>query len=181
MRLVFACFLLPCFNEAAVYQLRKFRGGKPIPVVLERFNEAAVYQLRKCGYSILLLVLHTRASMRPQSINCGNPQSRQAMRGIISSFNEAAVYQLRKFLLRALEGLRTLPASMRPQSINCGNLFVGEVMTGSGVDASMRPQSINCGNGIELVLPVGQRPASMRPQSINCGNSGSRSRSRRTL
>ena len=36
------------FNEAAVYQLRKWRDGPPIGQYLpSSFNEAAVYQLRK--------------------------------------------------------------------------------------------------------------------------------------
>ena len=96
----------PCFNEAAVYQLRK-------STELKSNSEKA----------------KVSASMRPQSINCGNHPG-----------------ELDKERRRS--NLRD--ASMRPQSINCGNRvnFFGTGLVSRLSLASMRPQSINCGNPI---------------------------------
>ena len=57
--------VVDCFNEAAVYQLRKSPGCLTLRSLQEAAETAEIPEW-SCGRL-------AHASMRPQSINCGNP------------------------------------------------------------------------------------------------------------
>ena len=90
------------FNGAAVFQLRKPTNCAAIllsgDTIAGRFNGAAVFQLRKRAERSCRMACLTRASMGPQSFNCGNAYRTDLPRAPFAGFNGAAVFQLRKRL-----------------------------------------------------------------------------------
>ena len=187
---------LPSFNGAAVFRLRKLTGWTfERDPDGDRFNGAAVLRLRKPPNAHQIIDTDQRASMGPQSFDCGNSlKASQTHVWFDACFNGAAVFRLRK--QQNASALPDLTIVLQwGRSLSTAETRHARILSVPRRCASMGPQSFDCGNDRASYsrrsatamlqwgrsLSTAETPtlrrlspnvshASMGPQSFDCGN-----------
>ena len=135
--------IIPGFNGAALFQVRKLRQHRPPQQCPTSFNGAALFQVRKSiqGKNAWPIWQSFNGAALFQVRKYEHHQYRPPKR---TSFNGAALFQVRKFVRPFSPGI-SARASMGPHSFKCGSTRRNLKPLG-GLDASMGPHSFKCGS-----------------------------------